>query len=214
MVLFSVECCLTCPQASYGSCTEGIDSVFFLQGSKEKMKDHEKTAVGPHMLLLLQHIKQLQTSLCSAAKAANGFVPQPGLNMNGAGKSIPDLQIPAGLELGGDLEEDCFPGPSVSEDESVLQQLVKEKVISELENKLHVFENIVSVLNKEVETSNLEITAFRRQSELDQNIIRGLELKVNSYDRHCLCACSTGSKYLRISERGGIEIRTGMGTGV
>ncbi|KAK2515029.1 hypothetical protein Q9233_014641 [Columba guinea] len=168
------------------------------RGSKEKMKDHEKTAVGPHMLLLLQHIKQLQTSLCSAAKAANGFVPQPGPNMNGAGKSIPDLQIPAGLELGGDLEEDCFPGPSVSEDESVLQQLVKEKVISELENKLHVFENIVSVLNKEVETSNLEITAFRRQSELDQNIIRGLELKIAELHR-CLTQKDTGLSNLHKS---------------
>ncbi|OPJ67641.1 TNF receptor-associated factor 1 [Patagioenas fasciata] len=168
------------------------------RGSKEKMKDHEKTAVGPHMLLLLQHIKQLQTSLCSAAKAANGFVPQPGLNVNGAGKSISDLQIPAGLELGGDLEEDCFPAPSVSEDESVLQQLVKEKVISELENKLHVFENIVAVLNKEVETSNLEITAFRRQSELDQNIIRGLELKIAELHR-CLTQKDTGLSNLHKS---------------
>lgn len=214
IVLFSVECCWTWPQARYGSCTERIDSVFFLQGGKEKMKDHEKTAVGPHMLLLLQHMKQLKTSLCSAAKAANGFIPQPETSVNGAGKSISDLQIPAGLELSGGLEEDCLPGASVSEDESVLQQLVKEKVISELENKLHVFENIVAVLNKEVETSNLEITAFRRQSELDQNIIRGLEMKVNSYDKHCLCACSTGCKYLHISGRGGVEIRTRMGTGV
>ncbi|XP_065504668.1 TNF receptor-associated factor 1 [Caloenas nicobarica] len=168
------------------------------RGSKEKMRDHEKTAVGPHMLLLLQHIKQLKTSLCSAAKAANGFVPQPGLNVNGAGKSISDLQIPAGLELSGDLEEDCFPGSSVSEDESVLQQLVKEKVISELENKLHVFENIVAVLNKEVETSNLEITAFRRQSELDQNIIRGLELKIAELHR-CLTQKDTGLSNLHKS---------------
>ncbi|NXW86150.1 TRAF2 factor, partial [Alopecoenas beccarii] len=117
------------------------------RGSKEKMKDHEKTAVGPHMLLLLQHIKQLKTSLCSAPKAANGFVPQPGLN---------------------------------------------------LENKLHVFENIVAVLNKEVETSNLEITAFRRQSELDQNIIRGLELKIAELHR-CLTQKDTGLSNLHKS---------------
>lgn len=195
----------------YGGC---IDSVFFLQGSKEKIKEHEKTAVGAHMLLLLQHIKQLKASLCTAAKAANGSIPQSELNVNGAGKSISDLQIPGGLEINGDLEVDCFPGSSVSEDESVLQQLVREKVISELENKLHVFENIVAVLNKEVETSNLEITAFRRQSELDQNIIRGLELKVNSYDKHLLCACSVDNKYLHASVRGGVEIRTRMGTGI
>ncbi|NXI54113.1 TRAF2 factor, partial [Chloroceryle aenea] len=105
------------------------------RGSKEKIKEHEKAAVGAHMLLLLQHIKQLKTSLCTAAKAANGFVPPSELNAN--------------------------------------------------ENKLHVFENIVAVLNKEVETTHLEITAFRRQSELDQNIIRGLELKIAELHR-CL----------------------------
>lgn len=186
-------------QATYGGCTECTDSVVFSQGSKEKVKNHERTAVGAHMLLLLQHIKQLKASLCTAARAANGFIPQTELSVNGTGKSIPDLQILAGLEIRGDLEEDCFPESSISEEESALQQLVREKVISELENKLQVFENIVAVLNKEVEISSLEIMAFRRQSELDQNIIRGLELKVNSYDKHCLCACSIDNKYLHIS---------------
>ncbi|NXP03955.1 TRAF2 factor, partial [Thinocorus orbignyianus] len=111
-------------------------------GSKEKIKEHEKTAVGAHMLLLLQHIKQLKGSVCAAARAANSFIP-------------------------------------------------REKVISELENKLHVFENIVAVLNKEVETSHLEIMAFRRQSELDQNIIRGLELKIAELHR-CLTQKDAG----------------------
>ncbi|NXE19190.1 TRAF2 factor, partial [Ardeotis kori] len=128
----------------YGEC---IDSVFFLQGSKEKIKEHEKTAVGAHMLLLLQHIKQLKASLCTAAKAASGFIPESELS---------------------------------------------------LENKLHVFENIVAVLNKEVETSNLEITAFRRQSELDQNIIRGLELKIAELHR-CLTQKDAGLSSLHKS---------------
>ncbi|EOA97046.1 TNF receptor-associated factor 2, partial [Anas platyrhynchos] len=117
------------------------------RGSKEKMKEHEKTAVGAHMLLLLQHIKQLKASLCTVSKAANGFIPPSQLN---------------------------------------------------LENKLHVFENIVSVLNKEVETSNLEITAFRRQSELDQNIIRGLELKIAELHR-CLTQKDAGLSNLHKS---------------
>ncbi|NXJ75426.1 TRAF2 factor, partial [Trogon melanurus] len=130
-----------------GCCFSEVGCSF--RGSNEKIKEHEKTAVGAHMLLLLQHIKQLKASLCSAAKAANGFIPQ-------------------------------------------------EKVISELENKLHVFENIVAVLNKEVETSNLEITAFRRQSELDQNIIRGLELKIAELHR-CLLQKDAGLSSLHKS---------------
>ncbi|NXH94794.1 TRAF2 factor, partial [Pachycephala philippinensis] len=122
------------------------------RGSKEKMKEHEKSAVGAHMLLLLQHMRQLKGTWCSAAKPAQGFTPQPELN----------------------------------------------KVISELENKLHVFENIVAVLNKEVESSNLEILAFRRQSELDQNIIRGLEMKIAELHR-CLTQKDAGLSSLHKS---------------
>ncbi|NXY00102.1 TRAF1 factor, partial [Centropus bengalensis] len=67
-----------------------------------------------------------------------------------------------------------------------------------LENKLHVFENIVAVLNKEVETSNLEIIAFQRQSELNQNIIRGLELKIAELHR-CLTQKDAGLSSLHKS---------------
>ncbi|NXX46754.1 TRAF2 factor, partial [Tricholaema leucomelas] len=149
----SREYCLIWPQVIYGEC---LESVFFLQGSKEKIKEHEKAAVGAHVLLLLQHIRQLKASLFSATKAANSFIPR------------------------------------------------SELMISELENKLHVFENIVAVLNKEVETSNLEIAAFRRQSELDQNLIRGLELKIAELHR-CLtqkdAGLSTLHKTLLFSEQ-------------
>ncbi|NWI96348.1 TRAF2 factor, partial [Pitta sordida] len=129
------------------------------RGSKEKRKEHEKAAVGAHMLLLLQHMRQLRGTLCPAAKAA------PGTGRNGAAKSISQLHIPAGLDL---------------------------------ENKLHVFENIVAVLNKEVESSNMEIMAFRRQSELDQNIIRGLELKIAELHR-CLTQKDAGLSSLHKS---------------
>ncbi|NXJ23314.1 TRAF2 factor, partial [Dicrurus megarhynchus] len=118
------------------------------RGSKEKIKEHEMSAVGAHMLLLLQHMRQLKGTLCSAAKAAQGFTPQSELNGN--------------------------------------------------KNKLHVFENIVAVLNKEVESSNLEILAFRRQSELDQNIIRGLELKIAELHR-CLTQKDAGLSSLHKS---------------
>ncbi|NXI87739.1 TRAF1 factor, partial [Rhipidura dahli] len=117
------------------------------RGSKEKLKEHEKSALGAHMLLLLQHMRQLKGTLCSAA--SQGLTPG-------------------------------------------------EKVISELENKLHVFENIVAVLNKEVESSNLEILAFRRQSELDQNLIRGLELKIAELHR-CLTQKDAGLSSLHKS---------------
>ncbi|NXD62129.1 TRAF2 factor, partial [Eolophus roseicapillus] len=128
-----------------GCCFSEVGCSF--RGSKEKIKDHERTAVGAHMLLLLQHIKQLKASLCTAAKAANGFIPQTELS---------------------------------------------------LENKLQVFENIVAVLNKEVEISSLEIMAFRRQSEVDQNIIRGLELKIAELHR-CLTQKDAGLSSLHKS---------------
>ncbi|NXV05825.1 TRAF1 factor, partial [Cettia cetti] len=140
-----------------GCCFSEVGCAF--RGSKEKIKEHEKSSVGAHMLLLLQHMRQLQGTLCSAARAAQGLTPQPELNLRSAGKSISELQ---------------------------------------LENKLHVFENIVAVLNKEVESSNLEILAFRRQSELDQNIIRGLELKIAELHR-CLTQKDAGLSSLHKS---------------
>ncbi|XP_072792762.1 TNF receptor-associated factor 1 isoform X4 [Taeniopygia guttata] len=175
-----------------GCCFSEVGCAF--RGSKEKIQEHQNSAVGAHMLLLLQHMRQLQGTLCS-----KGFSPRPELSLRSAEKSICDLQIPAGLEFSGDPEMDCFPVPSsVPEDESGLQQLMREKVISELENKLHVFENIVAVLNKEVESSNLEIQAFRRQSELDQNVIRGLELKIAELHR-CLTQKDAGLSSLHKS---------------
>ncbi|NXF70824.1 TRAF2 factor, partial [Sclerurus mexicanus] len=141
-------------QQSLSTCSANKDGCRFsevgcsFRGSKEKLKEHEKSAVGAHMLLLLQHMRQLKGTLCSAAKAAHGVTPQAELN--------------------------------------------------KLENKLHVFENIVAVLNKEVESSNMEIMAFRRQSELDQNIIRGLELKIAELHR-CLTQKDAGLSSLHKS---------------
>ncbi|NWU08118.1 TRAF2 factor, partial [Cephalopterus ornatus] len=139
---------LSTPSANKDGCRFSEVGCSF-RGSTEKMKEHEKSAVGAHMLLLLQHMRQLKGTLCSAAKAARGVTPQ-------------------------------------------------ETMISELENKLHVFENIVAVLNKEVESSNMEILAFRRQSELDQNIIRGLELKIAELHR-CLTQKDAGLSSLHKS---------------
>ncbi|NWQ60018.1 TRAF2 factor, partial [Neopipo cinnamomea] len=144
----SKEKSLSTPSAHKDGCRFSEVGCSF-RGSQEKMKEHEKSALGAHMLLLLQHMRQLKGTLCSAARAAHGVTPQ-------------------------------------------------EKVISELENKLHVFENIVAVLNKEVESSNMEIMAFHRQSELDQNIIRGLELKIAELQR-CLTQKDAGLSSLHKS---------------
>ncbi|NXR26410.1 TRAF1 factor, partial [Cinclus mexicanus] len=171
LICFDYFLCICFFQQSHSTSSANKDGCCFsevgceFRGSKEKIKEHEKSAVGAHMLLLLQHMRQLQGTLCSDARAAQGFPPQPELSLK---------------------------------NESVLQQLVREKVISELENKLHVFENIVAVLNKEVESSNLEILAFRRQSELDQNIIRGLELKIAELHR-CLTQKDAGLSSLHKS---------------
>ncbi|NWW63585.1 TRAF2 factor, partial [Ifrita kowaldi] len=151
--VFDYFLCIFFVQQSHSTSSTNKDGCRFsevgctFRGSKEKIKEHEKSAVGAHMLLLLQHMRQLKGTLCSAARAAQGFTPQSELN---------------------------------------------------LENKLHVFENIVAVLNKEVESSNLEILAFRRQSELDQNIIRGLELKIAELHR-CLTQKDAGLSSLHKS---------------
>ncbi|XP_054854062.1 TNF receptor-associated factor 1 [Eublepharis macularius] len=145
------------------------------KGIRKERQEHEKNATGMHLVLLLQHAKQLKgnqlpavggTDSCfKVAKALNGI--------------FLSLQLPQALDV------DAFPGVPLYEGESRWQALLRRKVLPLLDSKLQVFENIVSVLSKEMDASRQKIVAFRGQRGLDQDTIRGLELKIADLQR-CL----------------------------
>ncbi|XP_037653893.1 TNF receptor-associated factor 1 [Choloepus didactylus] len=139
------------------------------KGSPKSMQEHEATSQASHLNLLLGFIKQWKAHRDSG----------PGSGPTALEQNLSDLQLQAAVEVAGDLEVDCYRAPcSEDQEELALQHFMKEKLLAELEGKLHVFENIVAVLNKEVEASHLALAASIHQSQLDRERILSLEQRV------------------------------------
>lgn len=134
------------------------------------MEEHEVTSQAAHLNLLLGFMKQWKAQLGSGL----GYGPMA------LERNLSDLQLQGGVEAAGGLEVDCYRAPcSESQDELALHHFMKEKLLTELEGKLCVFENIVAVLNKEVEASHLALAASIHQSQLDREHILSLEQRVS-----------------------------------
>ncbi|XP_038601341.1 TNF receptor-associated factor 1-like [Tachyglossus aculeatus] len=159
-------------------CPFSVVGCSFRQGSREKVKEHEKSSVVMHLGLLLQAVNQTKANE-EGKFQASPHLPASERKLKHMERSLSDLQIQGAVEVNGDLEVDCFHTISSDcEEELALQRFMREKLISDLEEKLHVFENIVAVLNKEVESSNMAIAASVHQSELDRDMILRLEQRV------------------------------------
>ncbi|XP_066466982.1 TNF receptor-associated factor 1 [Tiliqua scincoides] len=159
------------------------------QGNQEERGTHEKTAEGVHLILLLQHAKHLKATLS--------------LTRSGVNACVKDSKVLNGvffrLHLQGALETDSFSGLPLYEEDPGCQPLARRADgISLLESKLRVFENIASVLSKEMDASRQKIAAFRGQRGLDQDTIRGLELKIADLQR---CLTQKDAALGRLQER-------------
>lgn len=93
------------------------------------------------------------------------------------------------MESNGDLETDHFEGASGSSNSSDSpaplysgQALTGcQNKIDALECKIQTFENIVTVLNREVEKTHTTMVAFERQNKIDQDAIKALERRVKYF---------------------------------
>lgn len=139
------------------------------KGNPKSMQEHEVTSQAAHLNLLLELMKQWKAQLSSSL----------GSRPIAQEQNLTDLQLRAAVEVAGDLEVDCYRAPcSESQDTHFMQHFMKDKLLAELEEKLRVFENIVAVLNKEVEASQLALAASIHQSQLDREHILNLEERV------------------------------------
>uniref|UniRef100_A0A8C2QY08 TNF receptor-associated factor n=1 Tax=Capra hircus TaxID=9925 RepID=A0A8C2QY08_CAPHI len=155
-------------EAGVGCPFAGVGCSF--KGSPQFMEEHEVTSQAAHLNLLLGFMKQWKAQLGSGL----GYGPMA------LERNLSDLQLQGGVEAAGGLEVDCYRAPcSESQDELALHHFMKEKLLTELEGKLCVFENIVAVLNKEVEASHLALAASIHQSQLDREHILSLEQRVS-----------------------------------
>ncbi|KAM6431180.1 TNF receptor-associated factor 1 isoform 2-T2 [Liasis olivaceus] len=159
------------------------------KGNAGDQKVHEKNAAGRHLLLLLQYVKHLKASSSPRGSQPSSPLIDAKLWMNGP----LSLQI---QDPGGDGPFSALP---VEEGEvSWCTLLRRVKRVSWLESKLQVFENITSVLSKEMTTSRQKILAFRGQRGLDQDMIRGLELKIADLQR---CLVQKDATLTRLEKR-------------
>ncbi|XP_020367198.1 TNF receptor-associated factor 1 [Rhincodon typus] len=178
------------------------------KGGKERLKDHENSSVVAHLALVFQFVNTLKTSPLQNSSIANGrsdhssVISLPSmiaelqfkiqqLEKNvlslTSEESLASLHTQVAVESDGDLETDHFEGPSCSSEFSDLQtvpysgQTLTEcrNKVDTLERKIQTFENIVTVLNREVEKTQTTMDAFERQSKIDQDAIRALERKVS-----------------------------------
>ncbi|XP_072487869.1 TNF receptor-associated factor 1 isoform X1 [Notamacropus eugenii] len=162
-----------------GRCSFADIGCSFKQGSQEMVKEHEASSLRDHLSLLLQLVSQLKAQSHPNRGERKSGLSHIKPSVNPLEGNLSDLQLQGAVEVNGDLEADYFHAASSdSEEELALQRFMKEKLLAELEEKLNVFENIVTVLNKEVEASHLAITASLHQSGLTQDLILSLEQRV------------------------------------
>ncbi|XP_029470347.1 TNF receptor-associated factor 1 [Rhinatrema bivittatum] len=150
------------------------------RGSKDKGRDHEKSSAVAHLALMLQFIKKMKIALFHKFE---GDLTSSTTKAKCLEERAWSLHLQQALEVSRELEVDCNQTMSTSEDESLLQKCAVDKKIAGLEDKVQVFENIVAVLNREIETSNMAIVAFQREHGLNQNLIRNLEQKIADLQR-------------------------------
>ncbi|XP_030063438.1 TNF receptor-associated factor 1 [Microcaecilia unicolor] len=153
------------------------------RGNKDKGKDHEKSSTVAHLALMLQFLKKMKTALFHKFECDPlNMISSPTSAKCPEGSALA-LHLQQALEVTGDLEVDCNYTGSSAEDELKLQRHTVNQKIAGLQDKVQVFENIVTVLNREIETSNIAIVSFQQEHGLNQNLIRNLEKKIADLQR-------------------------------
>ncbi|XP_033946293.1 TNF receptor-associated factor 2-like isoform X2 [Pseudochaenichthys georgianus] len=167
---------------------------------KEKMHDHERQCSYEHLNMLLHFIMGIKVSLESlqpqSLEAASHKLQE--LHQSLRELELQMSQLVGGGGLAASVQGACAPTlapsftPLPSGVEAALElqlQSEKAKVVElsrrcqELELKVSTFENIVSVLNREMERSCTIVEAYNRQHRLDQDKIEILNNKVRQLER-------------------------------
>ncbi|KAJ8263506.1 hypothetical protein COCON_G00159630 [Conger conger] len=151
------------------------------KGSKEVVQHHEVSAHLGHLQLLLQAISTLRATQLTG----KGYTPDAQLrralaelHQQGGGIEA-DGGLEAGQEGVGDPEE--FAKAHSLQDDQVA--LLLGQRLEELQQRVQVYENIVTVLNREVEKTQLTVAALKQQNQNNQDTIHHLELKVSEHQQ-------------------------------
>ncbi|KAJ8285629.1 hypothetical protein GJAV_G00029060 [Gymnothorax javanicus] len=150
------------------------------KGTKEVVLNHEASAHVSHLQLLLHATRTLQASQL----AAEGSTPDVQLKqaletLHVRGEVEADGGIQVGQEKVGDPEE-CAKAHGPQDNQAAMlfgQQL------EELQQRVQVYENIVSVLNHEMEETHLTVASLKQENENYQDRVHRLEIKVSEHQQ-------------------------------
>ncbi|XP_010875448.1 TNF receptor-associated factor 1 isoform X2 [Esox lucius] len=153
------------------------------KGIMEKVRVHENSSHVSHLQLLLQAARTGSSDLpapasCKENMATDEQLPQvretlSGLRLHG------DMGLSEGER--GLLETDggeCSAAHSLLCEDQQTILLDLERQIDTLQQRVQISENIISVLNREVEKTQLGVEALERENQSSQYLIHHLEIKV------------------------------------
>ncbi|OCT65333.1 hypothetical protein XELAEV_18041573mg [Xenopus laevis] len=141
-------------------------------GSREKIKDHHRASAAAHLSLVCPLILKIKDNLSSSKGKKNGFYIADSTNLL-VQKNPSALQTGESRMGNGQFELDC--GHSVGQPCDEMGHR-----LSLLETRLQVFENIISVLSKEIDNSAAQLADVMLQKAEEQERVKALEQKVES----------------------------------
>ncbi|KAM9547422.1 TNF receptor-associated factor 1 isoform 2-T2 [Salvelinus alpinus] len=164
------------------------------KGTTEKLRVHENSSHVGHLQLLLR----AATTTSSDLQATPLTAPAPGKENRAMDEQLPHLRDTLsglrlhwdmGLSKGeGELETEGGDGRnssaahSLRDDDQVTILLDLGRQIDTLQQRVQISENIISVLNREVEKTQLSMKAVERENQSNQEMIYHLEIKVTEQE--------------------------------
>ncbi|KAL0979736.1 hypothetical protein UPYG_G00188900 [Umbra pygmaea] len=154
------------------------------KGTTEKVRAHENNSHVGHLQLLLH-----AATTNSGQQASPQVTPASAKESRAMDEQLPQIrEALSGLRLHwevgqseGVLETDggeCSAAHSLRGEDQRTTLLDLEQQIDTLQQRVQISENIISVLNREVEKTQLGVEALERESQSCQYMIRHLEVKV------------------------------------
>ncbi|XP_038851122.1 TNF receptor-associated factor 1 [Salvelinus namaycush] len=164
------------------------------KGTTEKLRVHENSSHVGHLQLLLR----AATTTSSDLQATPLTAPAQGKENRAMDEQLPHLRDTLsglrlhwdmGLSKGeGELETEGGDGRnssaahSLRDDDQVTILLDLGRQIDTLQQRVQISENIISVLNREVEKTQLSMKAVERENQSNQEMIYHLEIKVTEQE--------------------------------
>ncbi|XP_075041769.1 TNF receptor-associated factor 1 [Mixophyes fleayi] len=164
------------------------------KGSKDKLKEHEKLSSAAHLALVIPVILKLKNSLTDLEGSENGLHDSFTGPTRRAQKVFSKLQNGEANFVNGSIDVDCCHQTGGSPMPELFGRL------SLLETRIQVFENIITVLNREIDSSNAKITAALEQRDEEQMKVKACEKKIANL-RHALATkdMALSDLYVRVA---------------